>query len=102
MTGVRPLLMAAAIPAIAVPPISVHPEACHKSMEGWVKGFELDAGRSRIRPYEPGVGKRLTDMPPPSMGEAIPSDPNVIADSFGLGCWKADLKAGGELLGRAG
>ncbi|MBL8588516.1 MAG: ABC transporter substrate-binding protein [Methylobacteriaceae bacterium] len=93
---------AATISAIAVPPTGVHPEAYHKPMEEWVKGYELDTGKSKIKPYDPGVGKQLADMLRPSMGEAIPSDPAVIANSFGLGWWKRDLKAAGELLERAG
>lgn len=107
MVDVKGVMMAAyrgaaTISAIAVPPTGVHPEAYHKPMEEWVKNYELDTGKSKIKPYDPGVGKQLTDMLRPSMGDAIPSDPKVIANSFGLGWWKSDLKAAGELLERAG
>jgi peptide/nickel transport system substrate-binding protein len=93
---------AATISAIAVPPTGVHPEAYHKPMEGWVKEFEIDTGRSRFKPYDPTTGKEIADMLRPSMGDAIPSDAQVIANSFGLGWWRTNLQAAGELLERAG
>lgn len=93
---------AATISAIAVPPTGVHPEAYHKPMEAWLKDFELDTGKSKLKPYDPTVGKQIADMLRPSMGEQIPSDPAVIGKSFGLGWWKPNVAAAGELLTRAG
>lgn len=93
---------AATISAIAVPPTGVHPEAYHKPMEAWLKDFEIDTGKSKFKPYDPTVGKQIADMLRPSMGDQIPSDPAVIAKSFGLGWWKPNLAAAGELLTRAG
>jgi peptide/nickel transport system substrate-binding protein len=93
---------AATISAIAVPPTGVHPEAYHKPMEQWVKDFEIDTGKSKFRPYDPTVGRQLADTLRPSMGEAIPKDPAEIASSFGLGWWKQNVQAAGELLERAG
>lgn len=93
---------AATISAIAVPPTGVHPEAYHKPMEAWLKDFEIDTGKSKVKPYDPTVGKQIADMLRPSMGDQIPSDPAVIAKSFGLGWWKPNLAAAGELLTRAG
>lgn len=93
---------AATISAIAVPPTGIHPEAYHKPMEAWLKDFEIDTGKSKIKPYDPTVGKQIADMLRPSMGDQIPSDPAVVANSFGLGWWKPDVAAAGELLTRAG
>jgi hypothetical protein len=93
---------AATISAIAVPPTGIHPEAYHKPMEAWLKDFEIDTGKSKIKPYDPTVGKQIADMLRPSMGDQIPSDPAVIANSFGLGWWKPNVAAAGELLTRAG
>lgn len=93
---------AATISAIAVPPTGIHPEAYHKPMEAWLKDFEIDTGKSKIKPYDPTVGKQIADMLRPSMGDQIPSDPAVIANSFGLGWWKSNVVAAGELLTRAG
>jgi peptide/nickel transport system substrate-binding protein len=93
---------AATISAIAVPPTGVHPEAYHKPMEQWVEDFEIDTGKSKFKPYDPTVGRQLADTLRPSMGEAIPKDPSAIASSFGLGWWKQNVPAAGELLERAG
>lgn len=93
---------AATISAIAVPPTGIHPEAYHKPMEAWLKDFELDTGTSRFKPYDPTVGRQIADMLRPSMGDQIPSDPAVIGKSFGLGWWKPNVAAAGELLSRAG
>jgi peptide/nickel transport system substrate-binding protein len=67
-----------------------------------VQEFEIDTGRSRFKPYDPTTGKQIADMLRASMGDAIPSDPAVIANSFGLGWWRTNLQAAGELLERAG
>lgn len=93
---------AATISAIAVPPTGIHPEAYHKPMEAWLKDFEIDTGKSKVKPYDPSVGKQIADLLRPSMGDQIPSDPGVIANSFGLGWWKTNVAAAGELLTRAG
>ncbi|KRE20413.1 peptide ABC transporter [Bosea sp. Root483D1] len=93
---------AATISAIAVPPTGIHPEAYHKPMEAWLKDFEIDTGKSKVKPYDPTVGKQIADMLRPSMGDQIPSDPAVVANSFGLGWWKTNVAAAGELLTRAG
>ncbi|HEV7326846.1 MAG TPA: ABC transporter substrate-binding protein [Bosea sp. (in: a-proteobacteria)] len=93
---------AATISAIAVPPTGIHPEAYHKPMEAWLKDFEIDTGKSKVKPYDPTVGKQIADLLRPSMGDQIPSDPAVIANSFGLGWWKTNVAAAGELLTRAG
>ena len=93
---------AATISAIAVPPTGVHPAADHKPTEAWVKDFEIDTGKSKFKPYDSTVGQQLADMLRPSMGEAIPKDPAEIANSFGLGWWKQNVQAAGELLERAG
>ncbi len=93
---------AATISAIAVPPTGIHPEAYHKPMEAWLKDFEIDTGKSKVKPYDPTVGKQIAEMLRPSMGDQIPSDPAVIGNSFGLGWWKTNVAAAGELLTRAG
>lgn len=93
---------AATISAIAVPPTGIHPEAYHKPMEAWLKDFEIDTGKSKVKPYDPTVGKQIADMLRPSMGDQIPADPAVIGKSFGLGWWTTNVAAAGELLTRAG
>jgi peptide/nickel transport system substrate-binding protein len=71
-------------------------------METWLKDFEVDTGKRKIKPYDPTVGKQIADMLRPSMGDQIPSDPKEIAKAFGRGWWKPDPQAATELLERAG
>ena len=75
---------AATISAIGVPPTGSHPETYHAPMEDWLKTFEIDTGKRKIKPYDPTVGKQIADMLRPSMGEQIPTDPKEIAKSFGM------------------
>ncbi len=93
---------AATISAIGVPPTGMHPAAYHQPMEEWLKGFEIDTGKRKIKPYDPTVGKQIADMLRPSMGEQIPADPKEIARAFGMGWWKTDPQAAQELLEKAG
>jgi peptide/nickel transport system substrate-binding protein len=93
---------AATISAIAIPPTGTHTESYHAAMESWLKDFELDTGKRKIKPYNPAVGKEIAEMLRPSMGDQIPKDPKEIAKSFGMGWWKPDPQAATELLQAAG
>jgi peptide/nickel transport system substrate-binding protein len=93
---------AATISAIGVPPTGTHPEFYHVPLEGWLKDFEIDTGKRKIRPYDPAMGKQIADMLRPSMGEQIPAEANQIATAFGRGWWKPDPQAARELLEKAG
>src|SRR6185436_7346351 len=93
---------AATISAIGVPPTGSHPGIYHAPLENWLKDFELDTGKRKIKPYDPAVGKQIADMLRASMGEQIPADPAQIAKSFGRGWWKPDPQAARELLEKAG
>ncbi|APW40119.1 peptide ABC transporter [Rhodoferax koreense] len=93
---------AASISAIGVPPTGSHPENYHIPMESWLKTFEIDTGKRKIKPYDPGVGKQIAEMLRPSLKDQIPSTPADIAKGFGMGWWKPDPVAAAELLERAG
>lgn len=93
---------AATISAIGVPPTGRYPEYYHEPMEAWLKEFEIDTGKRKIKPYDPTVGKQIADLLRPSMGDQIPSDPKDVAKAFGRGWWKPDQQAATELLERAG
>ncbi len=93
---------AATISAIGIPPTGSHPDVYHAPLESWLKDFELDTGKRRVKPYDPSVGKQIADMLRASMGEQIPADPNQIAKAFGRGWWKPDPQAAQELLEKAG
>ena len=93
---------AATISAIDVPPTGGHVATYHEPMEGWLKDFELDTGKRKIKPYDATISKQIADMLRPSMGEQIPTDPKEIRKAFGLGWFKADPQAATELLEKAG
>jgi peptide/nickel transport system substrate-binding protein len=93
---------AATISAIGVPPTGTHPDYYHVPMESWLTNFEIDTGKSKIKPYDPTVGKQIADMLRPSMGDQIPTDPKQIAAAFGRGWWKPNPQAAQELLEKAG
>jgi hypothetical protein len=93
---------AATISAIAIPPTGTHTESYHAPMEAWLKDFELDTGKRKIKPYNPAVGKGDRRDAEASLGDQIPKDPNEIAKSFGMGWWKPNPQAATELLQAAG
>ena len=63
---------AATISAIAIPPTGTHTESYHAPMEAWLKDFELDTGKRKIKPYNPAVGKEIAEMLRPSHGRPDP------------------------------
>jgi peptide/nickel transport system substrate-binding protein len=93
---------AATISAIGVPPTGTYPDYYHVPLEAWLKDFELDTGKHKIKPYDPEIGKGIAAMLRPSMGEQIPTKPDEIAKAFGRGWWKPNPQAAQELLERAG
>jgi peptide/nickel transport system substrate-binding protein len=93
---------AATISAIGVPPTGTHPDYYQGPLEDWLKAFEVDTGKRKIKPYDPTVGKQIADMLRPSLGDQVPSAPDQIARAFGRGWWKPDPQAAQELLERAG
>lgn len=93
---------AATISAIAVPPTGGHVATYHEATEAWLKDFEVDTGKRKIKPYDPTVSKQIADMLRPSMGDQIPTDLQEIRKAFGLGWWKTDAQAAAELMEKAG
>jgi len=93
---------AATISAIGVPPTGTHPEIYHGPLQDWLKAFELDTGKRKIRPYDPTIGQQIAAMLKPSMGDQLPTDPDKLATSIGMGWWKTNPEAAKELLEKAG
>jgi peptide/nickel transport system substrate-binding protein len=93
---------AATISAIGVPPTGNAPQVYQVPLEDWLKAFEIDTGKRKIKPYNSNAGKEIADALRPSMGDQIPKDPEQVAKAFGRGWWKADPQAARELLEKAG
>ena len=76
-----------------------------RPMEAWLKDFELDTGKRKIKPYNPTVGKEIAEMLRPSLGDQIPKDPKEIAKCLrhrvveaqsagrARNCWEGRLQA---------
>ncbi len=93
---------AATISAIGVPPTGTHPSVYHGPLQDWLKAFEIDTGKRKIKPYDANMGKEIADSLRPSMGAQIPTDRKQIDAAFGMGWWKANPAAAKELLEKAG
>ena len=93
---------AATISAIGIPPTGTHPSVYHGPMQDWLKGFEVDTGKRKIKPYDANMGKEIADSLRPSMGAQIPTDRKQIDAAFGMGWWKTNPAAAKELLEKAG
>ena len=93
---------AATISAIGVPPTGTHPEFYHGPLEDWLKAFELDTGKRKIKPYDADHRQADRRHAAASMGDQIPTD----AEDDGRGVRHGlveDRPAGGdELLEKAG
>ena len=93
---------AATLSAIAMPPTGTHIDDYFVPMQDWLKNFELDTGKEKIKPYDPTVGDQIAAQVKPQFGDAIPTDETAIKKSFGFGWWKKNTQAATELLEAAG
>ncbi|UYO00853.1 MAG: ABC transporter substrate-binding protein [Devosia sp.] len=93
---------AATLSAISVPPTGTHPRDYHAPLQDYLINFEIDTGTRKIKPYDPDIGLQIAEMVRPQFGDAVPTDPEAIRNSFGYGWWKQDLQAAEELLTSAG
>ncbi len=93
---------AATISAIGVPPTGLYPKYYFEPMEDWLKTFEVDTGKQKIKPYDPKASQDIAAMLRRSMGDKIPSSPEDVETAFGRGWWKRNPEAAGELLVKAG
>ena len=93
---------AATLSAIGIPPTGTHPQDYHGPMQDWLTNFELDTGKSKVKPYNPNTGLEIAEMLRPQFGDAIPTDETAIRNAFGYGWWSQNLQAATELLESAG
>ncbi|MGO6831413.1 ABC transporter substrate-binding protein [Rhizobium ruizarguesonis] len=95
---------AATLSALGVPPTAATMKDYQAPMQDWLKNFEIDTGKSKIKPYDPTVGQQIADIlrKQPKFKDQIPTDSQAISGAFGYGWWKPDPKAAGELLEKAG
>jgi peptide/nickel transport system substrate-binding protein len=93
---------AATISALGVPPTGSAPDDYFRPMEAWLREFELDTGKARIKPYDPGASAQLANMLRTTYRDAIPTEQAKVEQMFGFGWWRPNAAAAAELLERAG
>ncbi len=93
---------AATISAIHVPPTGMYPHFYHEPLEPWLNDFTIKVGGEDYKPYDPGVAQRIADEARLSLGDLVPTDPDIIKQYIGAGWWKHDLEAAEQLMLDAG
>lgn len=93
---------AATISAIHVPPTGMYPQFYHEPLESWLNDFTIKVGGEDYKPYDPTAAQRIADLARPSLGDLVPTDPDIIKKYIGAGWWKHDLDAAEQLMLDAG
>ncbi|MCC6611906.1 MAG: ABC transporter substrate-binding protein [Anaerolineae bacterium] len=93
---------AATISAIHVPPTGMYPQFYHQPLEPWLNDFTIKVGGEDYKPYDPAAAQRIADLARPSLGDLVPTDPDIIRQYIGAGWWKYDLQAAEQLMLDAG
>ena len=93
---------AATISAIHVPPTGMYPHYYHEPLEPWLNDFTLQVGGEDYKPYDPTAAQRIADLARQSLGDLVPTDPEIIKKYIGAGWWKYDLDAAEQLMLDAG
>lgn len=93
---------AATISAIHVPPTGMYPQYYHEPLESWLNDFTLTVGGEGYKPYDPTAAQKIADEARKSLGDLVPTDPDVIKRYIGAGWWKHDLDAAEQLMLDAG
>ena len=71
---------AATLSALGVPPTAIAMTDYQAPMQDWLKNFEIDTGKRKIKPYDPTVGQQIADLlrKQPKFKDQIPTDPAGI------------------------
>jgi peptide/nickel transport system substrate-binding protein len=93
---------AATISAIHVPPTGMYPQFYHEPLEPWLQDFAIEVGGQDYKPYDPTAAQRIADLARQSLGDLVPTDPEIIKQYIGAGWWKHDLEAAEQLMLDAG
>ncbi|HML20921.1 MAG TPA: ABC transporter substrate-binding protein [Aggregatilinea sp.] len=93
---------AATISAIHVPPTGMYPEYYHAPLEPWLNDFTIKVGGEDYKPYDPTIAQQIADVARESLGDLVPTDPEIIKQYIGAGWWKHDLDAAEQLMLDAG
>jgi peptide/nickel transport system substrate-binding protein len=93
---------AATVSAIHVPPTGLYPQYYHEPLEPWLNDFTLKVGGEDYKPYDSTAAQRIADLARQSLGDLVPTDPDIIKKYIGAGWWNYDLAAAEQLMLDAG
>jgi peptide/nickel transport system substrate-binding protein len=93
---------AATISCIDVPPTGLYPQYYHQPLEPWLNEFTIKVGGQDYKPYDPTAAQKIADEARKSLGDLVPTDPDIIKKYIGAGWWKRDLAAAEQLMLDAG
>ena len=93
---------AATISAIDVPPTGMYPHYYQEPLEPWLNDFAIKVGGEDYKPYDPTAAQKIADEARKSLGDLVPTDPEIIKKYIGAGWWKRDLDAAEQLMLDAG
>jgi len=71
-------------------------------MQSWLNDFSIKVGGQDYKPYDSTAAQRIADEARKSLGDLVPTDPEIIKKYTGAGWWKYDLKAAEQLMLDAG
>jgi peptide/nickel transport system substrate-binding protein len=93
---------AATISAIHVPPTGMYPKYYFEPLQGWLNDFSIDVGGTAYKPYDSEVALRIAEEARKALGDMVPTAPEEIKKSIGLGWWKYDLETAAKLMEAGG
>ncbi len=93
---------AATISPIHVPPTGMYPQYYFEPLLPWLNEFTIDVGGAPYKPFDPEATTRIAEEARKTLGDLVPTDPEEIKKSLGIGWWKYDLEAAEQLMLDAG
>jgi peptide/nickel transport system substrate-binding protein len=93
---------AATISCVDVPPTGMYPQYYQEPLQPWLNDFTIKVGGQDYKPYDPTAGQKIADEARKSLGDLVPTDPEIIKQYIGAGWWKRDLAAAEQLMLDAG
>jgi peptide/nickel transport system substrate-binding protein len=80
----------------------LYPQYYHEPLEPWLNDFTIKVGGEDYNPYDPTAAQQIANEARKSLGDLVPTDPEIIKKYIGAGWWKRDLDAAAQLMLDAG
>ena len=69
----------------------MYPHYYQEPLEPWLNDFTIKVGGQDYKPYDPTAAQKIADEARKSLGDLVPTDPEIIKKYIGAGWWKRDL-----------